>query len=565
MRRLILNIFPMLLVIFVILVTYKDLPQTFFQQDEWQYFGSSIYALRSSNPIANVLLPLQGQITHFFPLATAMFLLEYILFKMNFPYYVLLNIFIHIANAVLLYFLISLLTRKKLLAWGSALLFSVNSLAHQPITWVAAGIGTLPGTFFLLFYFLCLVRFILTKRPVMLLYGFISLFVSILFKETSLFVFLFLPLMWLVLKIVYRRTIIIPRFWLFSFVALGFFYVLLRIFFLITPIRSVQPEIGDVTTASASAYVYRLIVTPLKSLSQSIIPFPVLRLVSDGLVRLAYPQFVASDGATNPYIVESIVFDLTSYFGSALLLLLSLVAYRSLRKRDPVLAQVLAASVLFIGTSAVPFMFVPGRAGFFSIFEPRNLYVVSIGSSVWVSLMLYAFGKRLVFVPLVVFLFVFHNFSIQQDIGKLVDIGIMRKNFLTSIEQAYPKLPQKVVFFTESDRSYYGLPIEEEVLPIQSGFGRMLMVWYQDNEKFPGCLYENQFLHGLTSQGYTFCDGRGFGYARKYESLLRIVLENKLNASNIIAYSWNGQSHQFRDVTIELRKKIQVDLLQYNP
>lgn len=564
MRKLLDHIVPVLMIWGVLIFTYQNLTRTFFQQDEWQYFGSTIYSLQSSRPIANILLPLKGQITHFFPLATALFLFEYLLFKTNFLPYVVTNLLIHAANALLLYFLIFSLTRKELFAWGSALLFSVNSIAHQPITWVAAGIGTLPGTFFLLLFFLCLVRFGETKRTAVLVYGFLSLLISILFKETSLFVFLFLPLVLIVMKMFHHQPLQIPKAGFIVFVSLGFFYVALRIFFLITPIRSAQPEIGDVTTSSAGTYIYRFITIPLKVFPESIIPFPILRLASDGLVRLAYPQFIASDGFANPYITESIVFDLISYLGSALLLFLSFVAYRALRKREPAFAQTLVASVLFIGTSAVPFMFVPGRAGFFSIFEPRNLYVVSIGSSVWVSLMLYVLARRAGFVLLVALIAIFHSVSIQQDIQKLAIIGTLRKHLLTSIEQAYPKLPQEIIFFTQSDRSYYGLPSEEKILPLQSGLGRMLMVWYQDKENFPGCLYENQFLHGIKEEGYRNCDGRGFGYARTYEMLIQILKENKLNSDNVIGYTWLGNTKEFRDITPELRMGIDRNLVE-NP
>ena len=135
------------------------------------------------------------------------------------------------------------------------------------------------------------------------------------------------------------------------------------------------------------------------------------------------------------------------------------------------------------------------------------------------------------------------------------------KGFLTTIEEAYPKFPQKVIFFTQSDSSYYGLPKEEKVLPIQSGFGRMLLVWYQDKEKFSGCLYENLFLHGLLSQGYKQCDVRGFGYFRDYDKLAEAVRQNQIQPENIIAYSWNGKTQKFTSITEQIRRKL-ADVLE---
>ena len=73
---------------------------------------------------------------------------------MNFQSYIVTNVLWQIANSLLLYMLVVSIAKKKQIALSAAALFSVNSIFHQPVTWVAAGIGTLPGTFFLLLFFL---------------------------------------------------------------------------------------------------------------------------------------------------------------------------------------------------------------------------------------------------------------------------------------------------------------------------------------------------------------------------------------------------------------------------
>jgi hypothetical protein len=297
-----------------------------------------------------------------------------------------------------------------------------------------------------------------------------------------------------------------------------------------------------------------------KAFSQAVIPFWILRLFSNGIAHLGYPQFIESDGVANPYIVESILFDFVCLAASALLLLLSFFAYRRLRKQNVRMAHVLLISLLFIGTSALPYIFIPGRAGFFSIFEPRDLYVVSIGTSVWLSLMLYTLRKRFLFTVIIILLFIFHSLAIQQDIEKLIGIGRIRKNMLTTIHAAYPRLPQNVVFFTQSDRSYYGLPAEEKILPLQSGLGRMLLVWYQDSEQFSGCFYENAYLHGIKAEGYKNCDGRGLGYFSHYDALLNSLKKNNLSPRDIISYRWKSRSGTFIDISQEIRSKLFSDL-----
>lgn len=563
MRRVIINLLPLLIVVVATVLTYRNLPQTFFQQDEWQYFGSSIYALLSPNPIANVALPLQGQVTHFFPLASIFYLLEYVFFKTNFAPYVIINLILHITNATLVYFLIFLMTQKRMFAWGSAALFAVNSLAHQPITWVAAGIGTLLGTVFLLLFLLSFLKFLESKQSQIFVASVLSLIIAILFKETSLLVFLFFPFVWFTFHYIFKRSIKLPKKVPLIFISVGFFYLLLRIFFLVSSARSAQPEIGDVSAVSPMTYFYRVVTVPLKALPQSIVPFGYLRASADTLVRLAYPRFVASDGVTNPYVTESIAFDLVCYLASALLFFLSYKVYRSLCKRSRTLADTFVLSILFIMTAAMPFIFIPGRAGYFSIFEPRNLYVMSIGTSVFVTLLIYVLTSKmsqtnatLTAVILISVLVALHSFAIQTDIAKLQEFGMIRKQLLTTVEESYPKLPSSVIVYTQSDRSYYGLPEEEKILPIQSGFGRMIMVWYQDTEKFPGCLYENQFLHDLVSEGYRFCEGRGFGYVRSYPALLKLMKVHHLTINSIIAFSWNSKEEEFTKITLHIQESV---------
>ena len=97
---------------------------------------------------------------------------------------------------------------------------------------------------------------------------------------------------------------------------------------------------------------------------------------------------------------------------------------------------------------------------------------------------------------------------------------------------------------------------EEKILPFQSGFGQTLLVWYYENEKFPTCLYEDIFLYDIYSQGYKYCQGRGFGYFREYEELLRTLKENKLGSENVIAFSWESKKENLLDITPQVRTQI---------
>lgn len=154
----------------------------------------------------------------------------------------------------------------------------------------------------------------------------------------------------------------------------------------------------------------------------------------------------------------------------------------------------------------------------------------------------------------------YHAYSIKLYLTDLVEISSKREMFLNTIKSSYTDLPQRVTFFTQSDTAYYGMPDNEKILPVQIGFGKMLMIWYQKDERFPGCLYEDQFLIKLLEQGYRFCEGRGFGYFRDYDKLVEVVRANRVPVANVISYSWDGKTQEFDDITEEIRQKIACDI-----
>ena len=73
----------------------------------------------------------------------------------------------------------------------------------------------------------------------------------------------------------------------------------------------------------------------------------------------------------------------------------------------------------------------------------------------------------------------------QFYLKDLKSTGQMRKSLLTRVERDNPVLPNRVIIYTQSDRPYYGMSESEKILPVQSGFGRMVMVWYQQKQVFP--------------------------------------------------------------------------------
>lgn len=569
------NWFPLLVLFFFLALTFYRLPLTFFQQDEWRAFGISANFEQNFREVLKMLLPK----TFFDHFNIASFLTEYLqfkLFRINFLPFALISLLFHFLNSLLVYYLILIISRKKSLSLMVSLIFITNSISHQAITWISASTSTQGATLFTLVSLVLFFKYLRDgqDRAVFLFLSLISFLVSLTFKESSIFLFIFFPIFWFLFAkgrtFPQFKKIILPLFLTF------FLYVMFRGLFLFNNFEvenigsMIEPGTKTVQT-SISTYIYRIVDLPFKALPQSIFTTLFLVDLSNNLVLTAYPHWlVASDGAANPYVVESVAFDYISFVLSIFILLFAFFVYKLLYKtKDQNGIQLLKFSLVFIVISYFPFILIPGRGGYISIAEPRNLYMPGIGASIFLALIIYTLGKWLVHkkivksslpvIAILLFLLIFmHIKNIWRDLKALEERSIIRKEILEKIISSSPNLTEKIVFYTESDTAYYGLPIEEKILPFQSGFGRTLLVWYYGNgEKIPSCFFKNSWLYYLDKdQGYKYCQGKGFGYFRKFESLERALKENNLSSENVIAFSWNSKNNTFEETTKQVRKKI---------
>lgn len=555
----------------LVLYAYGKLPLTFFQQDEWAGFRNVIYHQSTDSKGAKLELFFKGSSVHFTPFTNFIFQLQYRFFHLDFIPYIMASLILHLFNTLLVFYLASILFKRFDLSLIVGLLFAVNSSSHQAVSWVAASINTQGACLFTLLSLIFLAKQQFT-------FSILALALSLGFKETSIFLFIFLPISCLFLarkrKIFPLKKLLIPLF------VFAFFYFSLRLFLLFNAPSLPVEQAKALTQPSKVVYLYRLVSLPLRTIPQSLISTRQIISWAERLVFLAYSHyFVAADGSANPYVVETIAFDLMSYFLALVILLFSYTLYCYFKQtKEKRLSKGLLFSLTLIISSAFPFIFIPGKAGFFSIFGPRNLYITGIGSSLLLSLGIFGFsgwlaskikktGKSkeeflaygLMFTLLMAVLFI-HVRNIRKDIDKLVINSQLRKSILNQIEASYPDLPEKVIFYTKSDKAYYGLPADEKILPFQSGFGQTLLVWYQEKEKFPSCFFQDVFLYEITSQGYRGCQGRGFGYFRKYENLVKALGDNNLSAENIYAFSWDGKREKLTNITNKIRQKLEKDI-----
>lgn len=110
------------------------------------------------------------------PLTILTFAVEYHFFILDAGFYHLDNLILHIFNVLLVYWLFSLLTKRRSICFIVALLFAIHPLHVEPVAWISSRKDVLYGFFFLLamvlylyrlkghqvFYYLSLLSFILS-------------------------------------------------------------------------------------------------------------------------------------------------------------------------------------------------------------------------------------------------------------------------------------------------------------------------------------------------------------------------------------------------------------------
>lgn len=566
------RLFLFFVLLFFLAITFYRLPQTFFQQDEWRAFERMTVLEQDFIKGINLFLP-KNFLGHINIFTILVEFFEFKLFRLNFVPYALASLFLHFFNSLLVYKLTSVISKRKVLGLVASLIFITSSISHQATTWMSAGTSVQGATFFALISIILFFNYLKggQKKIRFFLFSIISFLISLSFKENTIFLFIFFPIFWFVMDS--ERTLLNFKKMLFPLFIFFCLYFLMRGLFLFnnTNFSNVDlVETSKITDTSFSNYAYRSFSMPFKALSQSFFTASFLVTLSRNFVLIAYPHsLVAADGEPNPYVVESIAFDYLGFVLSIFILLFALFVYEKLSKtKDKNGINLLKFSLILTIVSYVPFIFLPGSGGFISIAEPRNLYIPNIGSSIFLALAIITFsswiGEKIKFrsssflVLLFLFLLMYiHIGGVWRDLKALQDRSQIRLGILKTISSSHPELPKKIVFYTESDTAYYGLPNDEKILPFQSGFGQILLVWYNSNgQKIPRCFFTDWLYRLDKDQGYRYCEGRGFGYFRKYDSLKTALVENNLSSEDVISFSWDSKNKKFSETTTKIRERL---------
>lgn len=514
------------IIFFLFLVTYWRVPQLFFIQDEWQTFGLVI-----GNEISLILRGLGDEkIFHFIPIDNFLNFISYQLFDLHHQLYNIVGLLFHFINGLLVYKLVKKIFKDSFLPLIACIIFITSSIPSQLIMWPVVSLNTLSLTFTLLTWFFVLdLNNNLTPSKLFhlgLKVGFFLL-LSLLTLEYSAGLIVFIPLA----AFVYLKKNKAKKLFIFlpPFLLIVIFYLSLRVY--------------PILTSSQISTGHSLLLT--NSISEIFIQFP---------LRYIGQVFIPQQLIENLAVILSVKFDdLPEHFfpwiafitGLIILItcLLALLIEKTKLKGNK-WNQHLVLAILFILCSSLPFLALPGLLGSFTLYPPRYLYFGMVGAvfllAAVIDFILKNDNKNLkILTFLIISLYILYNIWGNWITSEnLYKQGQERLKILNTVKEEYPKLTREIIFYTESDSSFYGLSPSERVLPFQSGFGQTLLVWYHKEENFPKELFHNKFLWGITEEGFKKVENRGFGYFRNFEKMANIISQNNISLDNVVAFKF---------------------------
>lgn len=483
---------------------YFSLTKTFYQQDEWLGYGLYLANYtgtiwQSTDGLVSIILG-QGRI-----LTNLLLFLFYRYFPLNVYPIAIFAIGFHIINTLTVFFLARKIFKNNLSAFLGSLFFALNSVHQSAITWPAASINTLPSTMLILIALIFYFRYLESFKQKWLGLSFIFIYVSLFFKETGIFLFLFIP----TFSYFYKKQKIIlflKTYWYFFVVTI--LIVIFRIFGFI----SISGESALFLTGSSKYFfdslAVRSILYPLTSFSLSIIPPDIFLNFARYITNVYYPfipegQFIL--------VAQTAVLDLLALVAT---LVFGATSFILLKFTEPKIRKTVIFWFIFLLASFLPYIIISKS---YSYLDSRYYYLASVGWAIifgWILNLVIQKTNNNYLKVLVVFGFVlflnFHAKSVIEDIDLLVNESQTRIDILEQLKELKSTLDgNKNVFYVTGDTDYL-LPGNK--VPFQQGFGYTLMTIYYDGGRIPDELLEDGYLFELGSQGYKEMGDYGFGY-----------------------------------------------------
>lgn len=528
------RLLPLLVIVSTIIFVFKDLQRTFYQQDEWNGLG-----LAFAQGARTIFNGTSGPLDLIFVKGRILSNLIYYLFLHYFPFQnsqmAIFAIGLHILATILVYLLIRKFIKSALASLFGAPFFAVNAVSHGAVTWAFVAISAVGSSIFVLLSLLFFFNYTENGRTKWLLLTGLMLYVSLWFKETGLYLFIFFPFAALLFKR-YTPKSFLKTFWLFLvpfFLIVGYRILELRL-------RTTESNLY-ITGASENFFStiwVRMVLYPLTSFSLMFVPGGQFIEFARAILKLNYPFFAAAPNYV--LIAQSVVLDLLALLLTGLLLI---IISPFLRKEKPESSRVVLFWLAFTLVSFLPYVVLSKD---FAYLESRYYYVPVVGAAfllAWLLGRVRKFVGKAVFfgvaIPLYLLYLLLHTSVVRHAIDDQVVLSNTRKDFITQLKTQVPTLDNKKnVFYTTSDKHYWA---DTNMLPFQQGSGYTLMVLYYDSGRIPPEFLKDGYLFEIGSQGYKEVGDEGFGFFWDEKELNKATKAHNLPPNSVIRLNYDSK------------------------
>ncbi|UCC94801.1 MAG: tetratricopeptide repeat protein [Candidatus Omnitrophota bacterium] len=220
---------PLIVIVLVGFGVYANSFRGEFILDDDPLIRNNIF-VRSSSPVSSIFTKDIGEssgkkLSFWRPLQILTYRVEYSLFKLNVTGYHLTNITLHIAVALMLYWLVSLLFGDRGLSFLTSIFFVIHPIHTEAVSYISGRADSLVVLFMLL-CFICYIKYLDKKNFALYICMLCSYTLALLSRENSLV----LPVLLLLYHYTFRKKI--EFFGLFSLTGIAAVYGLLRFTFL---------------------------------------------------------------------------------------------------------------------------------------------------------------------------------------------------------------------------------------------------------------------------------------------------------------------------------------------
>jgi hypothetical protein len=561
------------------LVFYHLTFRLFFQGDEWIFFETYLGAVRSSWwPVAGlfrVFAEPQALGFHMSPLLELIYVWTFHLFGLNYLAYLLLYLFIHSINGILMFIFVKELTGKKSLALTAATFFIISVNQSQAFTWISAAPGTTIALSWMMLSLIFLFRYFRTSITKNWYLCCTFLFLGLMTKETTLGLVLVVPIFYFWLR---RPSVqeITKKMW--PLVASVAIFGGMRVLFAphTNPGTSSAPALSiseKITNLHLDLAIFRYFSFAWKGFAQMFIPNEILMKLSIWITQMQFPYFNAEKsiwGTTYLSFIQGPGIEFISYI-LALILILALVLLKIPKKIVGIATIIYLAGILpLVGLTYVfPFW------GYTPTIDSRHFYHMAVAAALLftfaayqlIRVLLTTFPRLKIFseeilLAGVVFLWAIWQYNYaQQTLRTYLPDAIQRKIVLQTMKKTIGTPPKKMIIFTTSNKSYYGMA--EYMLPFQTQFSHVIPVMFEKSYNSQGRKYPESFFGpkfnlpgGIVSQGYREDGEFGIGYYLDKIRLIKALEKNHLSPDMLFAFNYNGDSYTLTDITGQTRQEM---------